>query len=418
MNTAYLESQIIGCMLKDDSLLEESNLAAYHFQEEAHQILYKKMLELKTQGKKVTTVMLMTRGYDILGQIGGPSLLQDLERKGNPDHFETYESELLENYKESETVRIVSEWLESKKRKDPQQLTHAIERIQDEGASDESDVLSILTEMHNEPFEEPKGELTGIPSGLKELDDLTSGWQPTDSIILGARPSMGKTATMLKFMLGAIGNGDVPIVFSLEMRTKKLLRRLVSAIGKINSFQAKNPAMWLTDGKKNDWTEAVGQLSTWDYEIWDQSNQTVQYIRSKVRKAKKKYADKRIVVLIDYISLIKSSGEFNSKHNELDDVSKKLKGIARDYEIPVITLAQLSRGLEKRDNKRPMNSDLRESGSIEEDADVIMFLYRDSYYDKDNNSDELEIIVSKNRDGATGYVTVDYNRATGVIKDL
>lgn len=415
MNAAYLEKQILGSILKDDSLIDESNLGAHHFQEENHQILFKKMQELKSQGKKLSSVILMTRAYDVVEKVGMDTI-NELEKKGHPENFESYETELLDAYKERETVRIVSGWLESEP-KDANELTSAIEKVQDEAISDESDIMGILARLHDEPFQPPKAEITGIPSGIKELDDLTSGWQPKNSIILGARPSMGKTATMLKFMTGAINNGDVPVVFSLEMDTESLIRRLIASVGVINSFQARNPAMWLSDGKKDDWVRTVGELSAWDYEIYDDSGQTIQYIRSKVRKAKKKYAGKRIVVLIDYLGLIQNGSAFNSSHEKMTDVSRRLKSLAKDYDVPVITLAQLSRGLEQRQDKRPMNSDLRESGSIEEDADMILFLYRESYYDKESTDNTLEIIVSKFRDGATGIVEVDYNRETGVIKD-
>src|SRR5690606_12567158 len=259
--------------------------------------------------------------------------------------------------------------------------------------------------------------VTGIPSGIKSLDYMTGGWQPENSIIIGARPSMGKTATLLKFMLSASMNGDVPIVFSLEMSAKSLLRRLASTIARINGFLAKTPQN-LTDGLQKKWIDAVGQLSNLDYEIYDNSFQTIQYIRSKVRKAQNKYQGKRIVAMIDYLTLIKNDGNSQSEHAKVSDTSQRLKAIAKDYHIPVITLAQLSRSVEQRQDKRPMNSDLRESGSIEQDADVIMMLYRESYYNKELDSNDMEIIITKQREGATGTIIVDYNRSTGVIRDI
>lgn len=155
-----------------------------------------------------------------------------------------------------------------------------------------------------------------------------------------------------------------------------------------------------------------------DFEIYDKPMQTIQYIRSKIRKAKKKYGGKQVIVLIDYLTLIHNAGKFHSDHAMVSDISARLKAMAKEYDCPVITLAQLSRSVEQRQDKRPMLSDIRESGSIEQDADMVMFLYRDSYYNKDNTNDSLEIIVAKHRDGPTGSVNVYYNKATGKMGDL
>lgn len=146
--------------------------------------------------------------------------------------------------------------------------------------------------------------------------------------------------------------------------------------------------------------------------------QSIQYIRSQVRKAKRKYEGKEVVVFIDYLTLINSAGTYHSDHAKFTDISARIKAIAKEYDCPVVTLAQLSRGVEQRQDKRPMLSDLRESGSIEQDADCVMFLYRDSYYNKEDDSNELEIIVAKHRNGPTGTAKVFYNRATGKMGDL
>src|SRR5699024_6446628 len=232
---------------------------------------------------------------------------------------------------------------------------------------------------------------------------------------LGARPSMGKSATMLKFALSASQNGAVPLIFSLEMSKESLIRRLISTIGTINMFIAKNPNE-LQESKKQAWQQSVRELQKLDFEIYDESLQTIQHMRSQIRKAKKKY-NKQIIVFIDYLTLIHSDKTYQSDHSMVTDISKGLKRIARDYDCPVVTLAQLSRAVEQRQDKRPMLSDLRESGSIEQDADAVLFLYRDSYYN-DADNDNLEINVAKHRDGPTGSVEVYYNKATGKMGDL
>lgn len=217
--------------------------------------------------------------------------------------------------------------------------------------------------------------------------------------------------------MAAMDSGAVPLIFSLEMSKESLLRRLISTIGDINLFIARNPHK-LPNSKKDNWVYAVNELYKKDFEIFDKPMQSIQYIRSNVRKSKKEHEGKQVIVLIDYLTLIESSDQYHSDHSKFSDISAKIKGIAREYDCPVVTLAQLSRGVETRNDKRPMLSDLRESGSIEQDADAVMFLYRDSYYHDEAENDNLEIIVAKHRDGPTGTATVYYNKATGKMGDL
>lgn len=410
----YLEYQILGCFIKDNSLIKETVIQPHHLSERNAKA-YEAMLHLSNEGKAIDRVSLLTETYDVITELGGPDYIMSMETKGYTENFETYEKTLLDQYKERETKRVVKDWLSSGK--DNQTLISDIQKIDEEGITDESDVLPLLVEMHDEPYGEYTKDMTGIPSGFKDLDKYTGGWQPQTSIIMGARPSMGKSATMLKFAQAAMKNGDVPLIFSLEMSTKSLLRRMVTAMAGLNAFRARTPQRMNEDEKKK-WTETVGELSNLPLEIYDKPMQTIQYIRSKVRQAKKKCEGKRIVVLIDYLTLINNNGKFNSDHGKVSDTSARLKAIAKEYDCPVITLAQLSRAVENRPNKRPMLSDLRESGSIEQDADLILFLYRDSYYKADAPERELEINIAKHRDGPTAQVTVEYKRQTGEMGDL
>lgn len=211
--------------------------------------------------------------------------------------------------------------------------------------------------------------------------------------------------------------GAVPLIFSLEMSKEQLLMRYFATIANVNLFLARNPHK-LMDNQKKSWEKAGKELNQYSFEIYDEPMQTIQYIRSQVRKAKRKHEGKPVVVFIDYLTLINSVGNYHSDHAKFTDISARIKAIAKEYKCPVITLAQLSRGVEQRQDKRPMLSDLRESGSIEQDADCVMFLYRESYYNKEIENNELEIIVSKHRNGPTGDCKVFYNRATGKMGDL
>lgn len=411
---SYLEKEVLGCFLKDNTLLKETMLKKHYFSDASYQTVYESMLKLSAENKAVDQVTLLSDNYNYIQKLGGPDFIMNLETTGEVEHFDSYESDLIDKFKQRESERITKDWI-SKSNKDNQQLISDLQRLDDIGFTDESDKNATLMDMMNEPYQELS--YTGVKSGLKKLDGLTGGFQNQQSYIMGARPSMGKTATMLKFALSAMEQGIVPLMFSLEMSERSLLRRLIATVGDINLFITKNPIK-LVDSKKENWKRAVNELYALDFDIYDKPMQTVQYIRSKIRKAKKKYEGKQIIVLIDYLTLIDNAGNFNSDHAMVSDISARLKAMAKEYDCPVITLAQLSRSVEQRQEKRPMLSDLRESGSIEQDADMIMFLYRDSYYNKANENNELEIIVAKHRDGPTGTATVYYNKATGKMGDL
>lgn len=412
---SYLEKEILGCFLKDNTLLNETMIQPSYFKEESSKLLFQSMLTLSSEGKAVDRVTLISNNYEYIQQMGGPNFITELETKGDIDHFESYERQFVEKHKKYESERVVNEWL-SKKEKENEDLITNLQQLEDAVLDDDVDIKEVLKVMHDLPFLE-NVEDAGIPSGLTDLDAITGGFQNENSYIMGARPSMGKSAVMLQFAFSAMKKDVVPLIFSLEMSKDSLLRRLISSMGNINLFLSRNPHK-LINTKKTAWQEAVNELYKLDFEIYDKPMQTIQYIRSKIRKAKRKHEGKQVIVLIDYLTLIHNAGTFHSDHAKITDISARLKAIAQEYDCPVITLAQLSRGVEQRNDKRPMLSDLRESGSIEQDADCILFLYRDSYYNKENESDEMEIIVAKHRNGPTGTANVYYNRATGIMGDL
>lgn len=410
----YLEKEILGCILKDNTLINETILQVSHFESQASQLIYQSMILLSAEGKAIDQVTLLAENYDYLESLGGIDFITDLKSKGDIDHFDSYEKQLIENYKARESQNIVANWL-SAKDKNNDDLILKLQKIEDESISDVENIKTVIQEISNLPNIE--GVDAGIPTGFKALDDITGGFQKESSYIMGARPSMGKTATMLHFGLSAMKSGAVPLIFSLEMSKEQLLMRYFATIGNINLFLARNPHRLMASQKKS-WEEAGNQLQQYDFEIYDEPMQTIQYIRSQVRKAKRKHEGKEIIVFIDYLTLINSAGTYHSDHAKFTDISARIKALAKEYKCPVITLAQLSRGVEQRQNKRPMLSDLRESGSIEQDADCVMFLYRESYYNKEIDDNELEIIVAKHRNGPTGDCKVFYNRATGKMGDL
>lgn len=268
----------------------------------------------------------------------------------------------------------------------------------------------IITESFKtlEDRSEHKELITGVPTGFHGLDSLTSGFQPSDLIIIAARPSMGKTALALNIAQNtSVHNGTAVAVFSLEMSKEQLAMRLLCSTARVDAFRLRTGFL-----NKEDWgklTRAAGILSEASIYIDDTPAISVLEIRAKARRLK---MDKNLgLVIIDYLQLMKGRSTAERRELEISEISRSLKALAKEINIPVIALSQLNRKVEERHNKRPILSDLRESGAIEQDADVIAFIYRDSVYNKseDNPDDKTaEIIVAKQRNGPTGVVKLTF----------
>nr|WP_269153335.1 DnaB helicase C-terminal domain-containing protein [Neobacillus sedimentimangrovi] len=253
---------------------------------------------------------------------------------------------------------------------------------------------------------------------MKKLDEVTGGFQKGEVTILAARPSMGKTDVMLHFAKMTGWAGYLPLVFSLEMPERLITSRLIASTGGFNRIKMRDPKRMLTPKQKKKWSEVIADLNETNIQIFDGAGQTIPEMRAKIRKMMHQFPSMKPIIFIDYLTLI-PSGQFygGNSHLQVTEISKSLKIMAKDFECPVICLAQLNRSVESRANKRPLMSDIRESGSVEQDADVILFLYREAYYDKETQNRSLEIIVAKNRNGPVGTITVNYNEHTGAIED-
>ena len=252
-----------------------------------------------------------------------------------------------------------------------------------------------------------KGTASGIPSGFHDLDKMTSGFQRNDLIIVAARPSVGKTAFALNIAQNVgVRARETVAIFSLEMSAAQLVQRMICAESNVDAGRMRTGYLEGDDWEKL--TMAIGSLSEAEIYIDDTPGITVADIRAKCRRLKK---EKGLgMILIDYLQLIQGRGKAGeNRQQEVSEISRTLKQIARELEVPVIALSQLSRGVEQRQDKRPMMSDLRESGSIEQDADIVAFLYRDDYYDKESEKKNIiEIIIAKQRNGPVGTVELAF----------
>lgn len=294
--------------------------------------------------------------------------------------------------------------------------------IRNRRSSEFRSIQEVLGEVQKnlEKLSESKGEITGIPTGWYELDRLTSGLHENQLIILAARPAMGKTAFALNLATNVAVNTDKTVaIFSLEMGAEQLANRIISSLGQIEGSK-------LTSGNllNNDWkrvTEARSQLANAKLFISDDAGVTVGDIKSKCRRLATS-EDGLDLVIIDHLQLLTMGGNYgNNRQAEITDISRSLKKMAMELNIPVIALAQLSRGVESREDKRPKMSDLRESGSIEQDADIVALLYRDDYYQTPKDSAESpdpslsELIIGKHRNGPTGKIDLLFRKNTSTF---
>jgi replicative DNA helicase len=251
------------------------------------------------------------------------------------------------------------------------------------------------------------GSLTGLASGYQDLDEMTSGWQKSDLVIVAGRPSMGKTAFAMNLVENAVLTGEQPVlVFSLEMPSESLIFRLLSSIGRIN--QTKLRTGQLTEEDWPGFNNAVAKLKDRPLFIDDSASVSPMEMRARARRIVREHGQLGMIV-VDYLQLMQIKGTNENRVNEISEISRSLKLLAREFECPVIALSQLNRGLEQRPNKRPQMSDLRESGAIEQDADLITFIYRDEVYNEDSPDKGMaEIIIGKHRNGPIGTVRLSF----------
>ena len=260
------------------------------------------------------------------------------------------------------------------------------------------DSFTQLEELYNR-----KQHITGVPSGFTELDYKTAGFHGSDLVLIAARPAMGKSAFALNIATNAAVRGNVPVViFSLEMSKEQMVNRILCSEAMVDSNKVRTGKL-----EEDDWTKlagSIGPLSDAEIYIDDTPGISVMEIRAKCRKLK---LEKNIgMVVIDYLQLVQGSNKRNgSREQEISEISRSLKILAKELNVPVIALSQLSRAVEQRPDHRPMLSDLRESGAIEQDADIVMFLYRDDYYNKESEKKDIaEVIIAKHRGGSLGTV--------------
>jgi replicative DNA helicase len=435
------EQSVLGAILVRPEVLDRiaDLIAPEDFYREAHGRIYRAMVDLYGRGEPVdlvtVTALLKERGQ--LEGVGGPVFLAGLsEQVGFATNAEYYahlvhDKAILRRLLDC-TQEIASACLAPVENVDEflDEAEHKIFQVAEAKVRPGFSPLSILVDNEIATLEaiwgRKDGSLTGVTSGFTDLDNYTAGFQASDLIILAARPSMGKTALALNIAFNAAygrrGGGGQPIApvavafFSLEMSKEQLVRRLLSSEGRVDASQIRRAA-FLTGQEWTRLQEAAGVLLDCPIYIDDTPAATVLDIRAKSRRLK---ADGKLgLIILDYLQLMQGRTEAPSREQQISEISRSLKALAKELAVPVMALSQLSREPEKRERKRPQLSDLRESGAIEQDADVVMFIYRDEVYRKDSPDKGIaEVIIGKQRNGPIGMVKLAFRDKFTRFDDL
>ncbi len=418
------EQSVLGAVLLSDTalpaLIIDERLQPEDFYREAHGLIFQAMLDLHTVGEPVDALTLVEhlKQAGLLERVGGRAAV-DLLAGSVPavGNVRQYARIVRENAMLRRLLRASYE-IQARVHSHeapPRELVDLAERSILEVAHDDrrKDFRSIhdLLSAELDKLEQLSAEglsITGTPSGFEDLDRITGGFQPGNLIILAARPGMGKSALMANFAEhAALTTQQAVALFSLEMSEGELAQRFIASQASVKGDDLRKgkvpPARW---GKI---MAASNRLAESALFVDDSSDLSVLDVRAKTRRLAQQQADGLGLVLIDYLQLMRATGQTDNRAEQVGQISRGLKTLARELEVPVIALSQLNRGVEQRADKRPMLSDLRESGAIEQDADLVMFIYRDEYYDEDSEDEGLaEVHIAKHRNGGLGTVKMTF----------
>ncbi|MBE5087576.1 replicative DNA helicase [Bacillus thuringiensis] len=422
------EQGLLGGLILDPDKIKDINLRPEQMYRPQHVHIFRTMLEIDNANEPVDFVTMTARLAEkgLIEDVGGIGYLAQLsETTPSTSNIKYYEKIVWSKWRDREVVRNTEALKQAVHSGDDTELAiqtqmAALLNLSREDKNSDGRIKDGLIEVFGE-LENPVRGLAGMDTGFTELNRMTAGFKPQELIIVAARPSVGKTAFCLNVgsnAAGEYGEGDVVAIFSLEMGQKELLKRMVSINGNIDGNRMKTGEL-----NPEDWTkltQAMGALNNKNIRIFDDAGITTNFIWSKVKKLCDEFPGRQIMVIIDYLQLITGNPVHKgNRQAEIAEISRTLKTMARQLNVCVVALSQLSRGVEQRQDKRPMMSDLRESGQIEQDADVIAFLYREDYYDRETeNKNTIEIIIGKQRNGPVGSVELAFIKEYGKFVNL
>lgn len=434
-NNLEAEESVLGaCFLSKYALQKATeSLLPESFYSEKNAKIFTAMMDLAEEKTPIdlTTITSHLKKKNELNEVGGVEYLTEIlnfvPTASNVDYYiqnveetailrrliETANDIATEGYRTDETV---NEILDSSEKK-------ILSIVKNRKSSEFRSIKDVLlkTQSDLERLSENKSEITGLATGWYDLDKLTTGLHPNEFIIIAARPAMGKTAFALNLATHVAMTQDKSVaVFNLEMSAEQLAMRILSSLGQLEGFKLRTGNLMNNDWKRIN--EAVSQLSNTNLVIDDTPGITIGEIRAKCRRLAS--SEKGLsLVIIDYLQLISGGKNYGAnRQQEVSDISRSLKTLAMELNVPIIALSQLSRSVEGREDKRPLMSDLRESGSIEQDADIVAFLYRDDYYNKEarteDNTSISELIIGKHRNGPTATIELLFKKNTSTFLNL
>lgn len=427
------EQSVIGSMLMDkEAIISASEIVtADDFYQHQYGVMFESMVELFNEGKPVDLVTLQNRlrEKDVPPEVSSLDFVRDIiTTVPTSANVKSYANIVREKAVLRKLIKVNEEIANT--------CYVGKDNLEDILAHTEKSIFDLLQSRTSGEFvpirrvalnvlenieraSKNKDTVTGIPSGFIDLDYKTSGFQPSDFVLIAARPSMGKTAFVLNVVDHvAVKKGLPCMVFSLEMSKEQLVNRMLSMESNVDSQKLRTGT--LTDSDWDAVVEGIGIIGNSKLVIDDTPGISITELRSKCRKMKLEQG--LSLVIIDYLQLMSGSGKSGeNRQQEISEISRSLKALAREMQAPVIALSQLSRACETRQDHRPMLSDLRESGAIEQDADVVMFLYRDDYYNKDTEDKDIaEVIIAKQRNGSIGTVNLvwmpQYTRFANAVR--
>lgn len=434
-NNLEAEESVLGsCFLSKYALQKATEtLTLDSFYNEKNAIIFQALVDLQDLATPIdiTTVTSYLKKKNKLNDAGGVEYLTEVinfvPTASNIDFYiksveetallrnliETAEEIASDGYRTDETVNDILDNSEKK----------ILNIVKNRKASEFRNIKDIIKKAQNdlERLSENKGEITGLETGWYDLDRLTTGLHPNELIIIAARPAMGKTAFALNLATHVAMTQEKSVaLFNLEMSAEQLAMRILASLGQIDGFKLRTGSLLNQDWKRIN--EAASQLSNTNLVMDDTPGITIGEIRAKCRRLASSEKGLSLIV-IDYLQLISGGKNYGAnRQQEVSDISRSLKTLAMELGVPVIALSQLSRGVEAREDKRPLMSDLRESGSIEQDADIVAFLYRDDYYNKEAKSEDnnsiSELIIGKHRNGPTATIELLFKKNTSTFLNL
>jgi replicative DNA helicase len=409
------ERSVLGSVLAMNEALDDvlQHVQAHHFYADAHREIFQAVHDMYEAG--VRGIDAVTLGHElekrgVMADVGGTGyLIKVLETVPHAAHAEYYAKIVREKWLQRSLITACTESLRDAYhgREDIEDILASAEKriygiAEEQSGMDKMGIGDILNAAFDRIFHrmDQEGTISGIATGFHGLDEVTSGFQSSELLILAARPSMGKTALVCNFALSVAGAGNGVLVFSLEQSKLELAERLLCIHSKIDAHKLRQGS--LDEMEQHVLMEGASALRGFNLFIDDTSGRTMSQIAAIARRIKRRSG--LHLVIIDYLQLVEPEDKNAPREQQISSITRRLKFLAKDLDLPVVALAQLNRAVEQREDKRPRLADLRESGAIEQDADIVMFLHRPEAYDPEDRPGEADLIVAKNRHGPIGTV--------------